>query len=100
MKKRKLVAVLPTLLTLGNAACGFAAITVSAKVQAVGLIAGAPADEAAGGHLFTAAVLIFAAMLFDAFDGSAARLLGQNSELGRSWTACATPSVSASPRRF
>ena len=80
-RKRKLVAVLPTLLTLGNAACGFAAITVSAKVQAVGL-GELPADQAAGGHLFTAAVLIFAAMVFDAFDGSAARLLGQSSELG------------------
>ena len=72
---------LPTLLTLGNAACGFAALTVAAKVQAVGL-GELPVDQAAGGHLFVAAGLIFLAMLFDAFDGSAARLLGQSSELG------------------
>ena len=80
-KRTRLIAVLPTLLTLGNAACGFAAITIAAKVQAVGL-GEIPADEAAGGHLFVAALLIFAAMIFDAFDGSAARLLGQSSELG------------------
>lgn len=80
-RRPRLIAVLPTLLTLANAACGFAAITVAAQVQAVGL-AEIPADEAAGGHLFVAALLIFAAMVFDAFDGSAARLLGQSSELG------------------
>ncbi|QDT13980.1 CDP-alcohol phosphatidyltransferase family protein [Alienimonas californiensis] len=80
-RRARLIAVLPTLLTLGNAACGFAAITIAAKVQAVGL-GEIPADEAAGGHLFVAALLIFAAMVFDAFDGSAARLLGQSSELG------------------
>ncbi|NNJ26074.1 CDP-alcohol phosphatidyltransferase family protein [Alienimonas chondri] len=82
-KKRRprLIAVLPTLLTLGNAACGFAAITIASNVQAVGL-GELPADEAAGGHLFVSALLIFAAMVFDAFDGSAARLLGQSSDLG------------------
>ncbi|MFH5805700.1 CDP-alcohol phosphatidyltransferase family protein [Alienimonas sp. DA493] len=80
-KRARLIAVLPTLLTLSNAACGFASITIAAKVQAVGL-GEIPADEAAGGHLFVAALLIFAAMVFDAFDGSAARLLGQSSELG------------------
>ena len=83
-RRPRLVAVLPTLLTLGNAACGFAAVTVAAKVEAVGLgeVPASAADAAAGTHLFVAAVLIFAAMIFDAFDGSAARLLGQNSELG------------------
>ena len=83
-KKARVVAVLPTLLTLANAACGFAAVTVAAKVQTVGLgeVALSAADDAAGRHLFVAAGLIFLAMVFDAFDGSAARLLGQSSELG------------------
>lgn len=96
MKKRKLIAVLPTLLTLGNAACGFGAITYAAKVGPEYL------GQAANGggltrmlgtspgiynsfdnqHLFVAAVLIFVAMLFDALDGSAARWANQTSEFG------------------
>ena len=84
MRKPRVVAVLPTLLTLANAACGFAAVTVAAKVQTVGLgeVPLDAMDAAAGRHLFVAAGLIFLAMVFDAFDGSAARLLGQSSELG------------------
>ena len=63
-------AVLPTLLTLGNAVCGFGAITL-----------------AAGGSdpswsLFAAAGLIFLAMLFDTLDGSAARWAGRASPFG------------------
>tara|TARA_R110002111_G_scaffold117466_2_gene179478 strand:+ start:48668 stop:49552 length:885 start_codon:yes stop_codon:yes gene_type:complete len=96
MKKRKLIAVLPTLLTLGNAACGFGAITYAAKVGPEFL-----GQAASGGgltrilgtspglynsfdnqHLFIAAVLIFVAMLFDALDGSAARWTNQTSEFG------------------
>ncbi|WP_339734516.1 CDP-diacylglycerol--serine O-phosphatidyltransferase [uncultured Gimesia sp.] len=95
-KKRKLIAVLPTLLTLGNAACGFGAITYAAKVGPEYL-----GQAATGGgltrmlgttpglfnsfdnqHLFIAAVLIFVAMLFDALDGSAARWTNQTSEFG------------------
>lgn len=64
---------LPTLLTLGNAACGFGAITFAAKVGP---------DTAGGGELVVASLLIFAAMLFDALDGSAARLTHQTSEFG------------------
>lgn len=73
MKRPKVFAVLPTLLTLGNAACGFGAITFAAKVgpQNVG-----------GNELFVASLLIFLAMLFDALDGSAARWANQESEFG------------------
>ena len=77
----KLVAVLPTLLTLANAACGFASLTVAAKIG-VADVAPELLDDRVGDHLFYSALLIFAAMVFDAFDGSAARLLGQNSEFG------------------
>jgi CDP-diacylglycerol--serine O-phosphatidyltransferase len=65
--------VLPTLLTLGNAACGFGAITFAAKVG--------PANVD-GNELFIAAILIFLAMLFDMLDGSAARWAKQTSDFG------------------
>jgi CDP-diacylglycerol--serine O-phosphatidyltransferase len=69
----KLIAVLPTLLTLGNAACGFGAITFAAKLGPVGASGHAPLISAS---------LIFLAMVFDMLDGSAARLTRQTSELG------------------
>ncbi|MCA9041563.1 MAG: CDP-diacylglycerol--serine O-phosphatidyltransferase [Planctomycetaceae bacterium] len=66
-------AVFPTLLTLGNAACGFGSITFAAKIG----------PESSDGHsLFIAAALIFLAMLFDALDGSAARWTKQTSDFG------------------
>lgn len=72
-KKQKMIAVFPTLLTLGNAACGFGSITFAAKVGP---------ESGAGNELFIAAGLIFLAMLFDALDGSAARWANQTSEFG------------------
>lgn len=74
-RREKMFAVLPTMLTLGNALCGFAAITYAAKVGP---------EPAAGesGHLLTAALCIFAGMLFDALDGRAARWANQTSEFG------------------
>ena len=72
-KRQKLFAVLPTLLTLGNAACGFGAITFAAKVGP---------ESGYGNELFIAGLLIFIAMLFDMLDGSAARWTGQVSDFG------------------
>ena len=80
--KPRLIAVLPTMLTLGNAACGFGAITFAAKLGPTDL------TVAAGGGLFAsnpsmvAALLVFLGMLFDMLDGSAARLTKQTSEMG------------------
>lgn len=71
-KKRKVFAVLPTMLTLGNAACGFGAITYAANWSGL--------DPATS--LFTASCLIYLAMVFDALDGSAARWTKQTSEFG------------------
>lgn len=71
-RREKLFAVLPTILTLGNAVCGFGAITFAAKWSG-----GDPALS-----LFIASCLIYLAMLFDALDGSAARLTKQTSEFG------------------
>ncbi len=72
-KRRLNLAVLPTMLTLGNGVCGMAAIAValSAHLQWE--------DDQ---KLLVAGVFIFAGMLFDALDGSAARMTGQASKFG------------------
>ncbi|WP_231617208.1 CDP-diacylglycerol--serine O-phosphatidyltransferase [Novipirellula aureliae] len=72
-KRRINLAFLPTILTLGNAVCGLAAISVAVSVNLPW------ADET---KLFVAGVLIFAGMVFDALDGSAARMTGQESRFG------------------
>ncbi len=73
-KRRRLtLAVLPTALTLGNGVCGLAAIAVAVSVNL-------PWDHET--KLLVAGVLIFAGMLFDALDGSAARMTGQESQFG------------------
>ncbi len=84
---RKLFAVFPTMLTLGNLVCGFGSITISAKlVQSdntlpfLALLGTTAAQDGQG--LLIAAVLIYVAMIFDAFDGSVARLTNQTSEFG------------------
>jgi CDP-diacylglycerol---serine O-phosphatidyltransferase len=71
----KKIAIIPTLCTLGNAACGFSAIVVAAKVNlADGLSDGWP--------LYISGWLIFAAMLFDVFDGYLARRSKTSSQFG------------------
>ena len=73
MQKVKMFRVLPTLLTLGNAVCGFGAITFAAKV-------GPESLEAR--ELFIAAILIYLAMLFDMLDGRAARWAKHTTDFG------------------
>lgn len=74
-KKRRLtLAVLPTLLTLGNGVCGLAAIAIAVSTGTL--------DWTLETKLFAAGLLIFGGMLFDALDGSAARLTGQASQFG------------------
>jgi CDP-diacylglycerol--serine O-phosphatidyltransferase len=65
------IAILPTLLTLGNAVCGFAAIAFASRI----------ATEADVNFAYSAS-LIFAAMVFDALDGYAARLSKTASDFG------------------
>lgn len=76
--RHRVFAVVPTLLTLGNAACGFGSITFAAKVG--------PLDQVPGvtdlHSLWISAILIFLAMVFDALDGQAARWANQSSEFG------------------
>lgn len=77
MKRPRLIAVLPTMLTLANGACGFGAITFAAKLGPTDFALTGPLDAS-----FIAASLIYLAMLFDMLDGSVARLMKQTSELG------------------
>lgn len=72
-RRRLTLAVLPTLLTLGNGVCGMAAIAVATSA----LLEWTNEDQ-----LFVAGLLIFGGMVFDALDGSAARMTGQSSEFG------------------
>lgn len=72
--RRLTLAVLPTLLTLGNGVCGLAAIAIAVSTST---LAWDPESK-----LFAAGLLIFGGMLFDALDGSAARLTGQASRFG------------------
>nr|WP_315852584.1 phosphatidylcholine/phosphatidylserine synthase [Rubripirellula reticaptiva] len=73
-RRRKLtLAVLPTALTLGNGVCGLAAIAVAMSETL------AWSNEK---QLLVAGILIFGGMVFDALDGSAARMTGQESRFG------------------
>jgi CDP-diacylglycerol--serine O-phosphatidyltransferase len=69
----KKIAIIPTLLTLGNAVCGFAAIAYASKID------GTEATE----HFFAlSGWLIIAAMLCDVMDGYVARLSKSASKFG------------------
>jgi CDP-diacylglycerol--serine O-phosphatidyltransferase len=74
--KRK-IAVLPTLLTLGNAVAGFAAITYASKIER-----GSGLDEMNNHYLLASGCLILLAMAFDALDGYVARLSKSDSQFG------------------
>ncbi len=74
-RRQKVVAVIPSLLTLGNAACGFASITYAAKIGPEAVTPDEPV-------FFFAALLIFGGMVFDGLDGPIARLAKQTSEFG------------------
>jgi CDP-diacylglycerol--serine O-phosphatidyltransferase len=67
------IAVIPTLLTLGNAVCGFAAIAYAGKIDAT------PSGES---YFALSGWLILAAMVFDALDGYVARLSRTASKFG------------------
>lgn len=72
MNKRNVaIAMLPSLLTLGNLACGFMAISLLSEV-----------DFLRNYRFKYAAWLIIAGMIFDMLDGPIARLTKQSSEFG------------------
>lgn len=70
----KKLAILPTLLTLGNAVCGFAALAFASKIDSFN-----PATDV---YFTYSALLIFAAMIFDGLDGYVARLSRTASDFG------------------
>jgi CDP-diacylglycerol--serine O-phosphatidyltransferase len=70
------VAVVPTLLTLANLVCGFAAIHFASKPVEISMFF-------QWSTLTLAGSLIFLGMFFDAIDGSVARLTGSTSDLGK-----------------
>jgi CDP-diacylglycerol--serine O-phosphatidyltransferase len=70
----KKIAILPTLLTLGNAVCGFAALAFASKID--------PGDRSTDVFFAYSAWLIFGAMLFDGLDGYVARLSKSASDFG------------------
>jgi CDP-diacylglycerol--serine O-phosphatidyltransferase len=70
----KKIAILPTLLTLGNAVCGFAALAFASKID--------PAKPETVVFFAYSAWLILGAMIFDGLDGYAARLSKTASEFG------------------
>jgi len=80
--RRAVAAMLPNLLTLGNAVCGFGAIVFIA-----GAASGWEPDQGLRAafddmKLQIACWLVFAALVFDALDGSVARMTRQTSNLG------------------
>jgi CDP-diacylglycerol--serine O-phosphatidyltransferase len=72
----KKIAIIPTLLTLGNAVCGFAAIAYAGKVGRV--------DNTTVNNFYLALSgwLIVAAMVFDSLDGYVARVARSASKFG------------------
>ncbi|HWY86187.1 MAG TPA: CDP-diacylglycerol--serine O-phosphatidyltransferase [Gemmataceae bacterium] len=72
----KKIAVVPTLLTLGNGICGFIAIALASKIS--------PAETPAACDWYFAVSgwVIMAAMVFDMFDGYVARLSKTASKFG------------------
>jgi CDP-diacylglycerol--serine O-phosphatidyltransferase len=72
----KKIAIVPTLLTLGNGVCGFAAIANASKIGSIDVGAGTDPYFAAAGWY------ILAAMVFDMLDGYVARLSKSASKFG------------------
>jgi len=71
----KKIAIVPTLCTLGNAACGYASIVYAARANVA-------ADIRPELALYISGWLIFMAMIFDALDGYLARRVKSASQFG------------------
>jgi CDP-diacylglycerol---serine O-phosphatidyltransferase len=74
------IAVLPALVTLGNAVCGMAAVGVLLKAPHLDIHS--PDSAAQLVPVTTAGLLILLAMVFDALDGSVARFTRSTSDFG------------------
>ncbi len=78
----KRIAIVPTLFTLGNGVCGFAALTFAARIPRVTV--GSPLDFGPQeiNWLVWSAAMILAAMVFDMLDGRVARMARWTSDFG------------------
>lgn len=91
-RRLKYIAVLPTLVTLGNLVCGFSAIHFALRAMyaaGAGIDAGQDAtlhselvERMLPSFLSIGAMLVFLGMICDMLDGLAARLTRQSSEFG------------------
>jgi CDP-diacylglycerol---serine O-phosphatidyltransferase len=70
------IAILPTMLTLGNAVCGFSSMVFASKIQMLG------STDADDRNYLVSAALILGAMLCDVLDGYVARLSKTASNFG------------------
>jgi CDP-diacylglycerol--serine O-phosphatidyltransferase len=93
MRRIRAVSLFPTIFTLGNLVCGFFAIVVASRIARPGDDAFVPAPRVESArdliasadpthNVMLCGVLIFAAMLFDVFDGQVARLARVTSDFG------------------
>jgi CDP-diacylglycerol--serine O-phosphatidyltransferase len=79
MRPIRTIAILPTLFTLGNLACGFFAVVIASRI---GLPKPQVVDPQDLENCMISAWLIFLAMVFDALDGYVARLSRTASDFG------------------
>jgi CDP-diacylglycerol--serine O-phosphatidyltransferase len=79
-KRRRGVALLPALFTLGNCLCGFASINYATR--GIFEMAGSDGPKPDFFNYAVAGYFIFGAMLFDMFDGFVARLTHSSSDFG------------------
>ncbi|MEK7470376.1 MAG: CDP-diacylglycerol--serine O-phosphatidyltransferase [Planctomycetota bacterium] len=79
VKRLKHIALLPTLVTLGNIICGFAAVVFAARSMVEGTIGHA---KTASDLFQVASWMVIVAMVFDALDGRVARMTGSASKFG------------------
>ena len=78
----KRIAIVPTLFTLGNGVCGFAALTFAARIRRVTVGDGLDFGTQEMNWLSLSALMILFAMIFDMLDGRVARMARWTSDFG------------------
>lgn len=81
MRPLRSIAVLPTIVTLGNLVCGFFAIVIASRIDKPDAMPIVP-DMGDLYNVMVAGWLIFLGMVFDSLDGQVARLSNTTSDFG------------------
>jgi CDP-diacylglycerol--serine O-phosphatidyltransferase len=76
------IAIVPTLFTLGNGVCGFAALTFAARIPRVTVGSGVDFGAQEINWLWWSGLMILFAMVFDMLDGRVARMARWTSDFG------------------